>query len=92
MADYYSAKGEESRALQLIDDFLDRYPREKVTDAILLRKGELASGCKKYDGAVTAFRRIIEEFSSGENVPRAMYGLGLASRSKGDTEEARGGV
>ncbi len=88
-ADIYHGKGNDTLALEQIDDYLKRYPREKVTEGILLRKGELSIGGKRYDDAVAAFRRLIADFPSSGSVPRALYGLGVASSVKGDGEGAR---
>ena len=74
----YSLQGKTDEAAHAIDDYVAANPGSRAADDLLLKKGELLYGDKKFDRAADAYRGLIAQYPRSASLPAAHYWLGKA--------------
>ncbi|MBT4502965.1 MAG: response regulator, partial [Gemmatimonadetes bacterium] len=81
--DAYLSKGQMDQAIALADNYLSNSPHGVIADVMLLRKGDLLFNMKRFDESITAYRQLVGNYPESEQVPFALYAVGLANTEKG---------
>jgi tol-pal system protein YbgF len=82
---------EENYQLALINfrAFLEHYPQTRLSDNAQYWIGEVYYGQRQFQTAIEEFRRVVEDYATGDKVPAAYYKLALCFQNQRDLPTAR---
>lgn len=81
--------GDLTKAIAGFSDFVRRWPQHDYADNALYWLGESRFARAEYDGALRTFRRVVEEYPSGNKLPDALLEIGLTLEKLGRVHESR---
>jgi tol-pal system protein YbgF len=83
------AGGQFEVAIMGFDTFLKFFPRHPMADEAQLHIGNSLYNAGKFTEAITAYQRVISDYSTTESVPTAYYKLGLTHNELKQPDLAR---
>lgn len=84
----YLAKDQVERAVQFIDNFINRNPNLSFSDKVFFKKGEIYYSQGDYEKAKIGFKEFIVRYTNSRLVPDAYYWLGKSAQNLNQNEEA----
>jgi tol-pal system protein YbgF len=82
-------KGDFAGGRQLLQEFLQRYPKHELAVNAMYWIGEGWYGEKKYENAILQFQDVIQKYGDHPKVAAALLKQGLAFHALGDLKNAR---
>lgn len=82
-------QGDRTRAREVLQDFLRRYPGHELAANAIYWVGETYYGEKKYENAILQFQDVIQKYPGHPKAPAALLMQGLAFQALGDGKNAR---
>ncbi len=84
----YIAKGENEKAIKLIDEFVSRNPSLSFSDQLFYKKGEIYYNNRDYKMAKESYQQFIINYPDSRFVPEAYYWIGKSSEYLNNNEDA----
>lgn len=87
-AQAFVAENQPQRALETLGSLLARYPRSDLRPQALTAQGTILFAQGRFDEAITAYQRLVEDDPSSSLAPRALVGIADAHYNEGRYDEA----
>ena len=81
-------QGQPSRARELFQDFMNRYPKDELAANAQYWLGETYFTEKKWNDAIVEFQKVLKEYKGSDKVPDALLKIGMAFQAQGDCQNA----
>jgi tol-pal system protein YbgF len=86
-SDYHA--GQFTLAVDGFEQFLRQFPNAEYSDDAHFYIGESYFSERRFEQAIAAYNRVIQNFPKGDQVPMALYKRGVAQGELGQTDAAR---
>jgi len=70
-------QGQTTKARELLQDFLARYPKDELAANAQYWLGETYYGEKKWNDAIVEFQKVLKEYKGSDKVPDALLKIGM---------------
>jgi tol-pal system protein YbgF len=81
--------GQTTRARELLQDFLARFPKDELAPNAQYWLGETYYAEKRWNDAIVEFQKVLKEHKGSEKVPDALLKIGMSFQSQGDCQNAQ---
>src|SRR5437016_1855616 len=81
-------QGQTTKARELFQDFLTRYPKDELAANAQYWLGETFYAEKKWNDAIVEFQRVLKEHKGSDKVPDALLKIGMSFQAQGDCQNA----
>ena len=81
-------QGQPSRARELFQDFMNRYPKDELAANAQYWLGETYFTEKKWNDAIVEFQKVLKEHKGSDKVPDALVKIGLSFQAQKDCQNA----
>src|SRR5256884_510291 len=81
-------QGQTTKARELFQDFLARYPKDELAANAQYWLGETVYAEKKWDDAIVEVQRGLKDHKGSDKVPDALLKIGMSFQAQGDCQNA----
>src|SRR6266850_2378400 len=81
-------QGQPAKARDLLQDFLNRYPKDELAANAQYWLGETYYSEKKWNDAIVEFQKVLKEHKGSDKVPDALLKIGMSFQAQGDCQNA----
>src|SRR5712671_203340 len=81
-------QGQPAKARDLLQDFLNRYPKDELAANAQYWLGETYYAEKKWNDAIVEFQKVLKEYKGSDKVPDALLKIGMSFQAQGDCQNA----
>src|SRR3954469_24438574 len=78
-----------AQARPLLQDFLNRYPKDELAANAQYWLGETYYAEKKWNDAIVEFQKVLKEYKGSDKVPDALLKIGMSFQAQGDCDNAK---
>jgi tol-pal system protein YbgF len=80
--------GQTAQARGLLQDFLNRFPKDELAANAQYWLGESYFAEKKWNDAIVEFQKVLKDHRGSDKVPDALLKIGMSFQSQGDCQNA----